>query len=267
MTTPPGAGVIAAFGLSGEPRLLAGGKGGTWRVADAALKPAEGVPETVWRSEVLTALPESPEFRIARPVATRDGAWVFDGWEAAMFVAGRAAPSHVDDVVHAGSAFHQAIAALPRPSFLDFREDPWTYGDRLAWQEQVPAGSTADSPLLAPLMAARRAVTAPAQVVHGDLGGNVLFADGLPPAIIDWPAYWRPPAWAAAVVVTDALVWHHVPAEVIGRWAHLPSWDQMLLRALIYRIATWPAARWATAPDDAYRPVVDLVIAFAASRD
>ena len=148
----------------------------------------------------------------------------------------------------------------------DSRDDPWSYGDRLAWQEQVPSGSTAASALLAPLMAARRPVAAPAQLVHGDLLGNVLFADGLPPAIIDWPAYWRPPAWAAAVAVTYAMVWHHVPADVIGRWEHLPGWDQMLIRALIYRIATWPAAQWAASPDDDYRPVVDLVIAYAASR-
>jgi uncharacterized protein (TIGR02569 family) len=267
MTTPPGSAVLGAFGLSGELRLLVGGKGGTWGVADAVLKPAEGVPETVWRSEVLTALPDSPDFRIARPVPTLDGSWLFDGWEAAMFVAGQAEPGRVDAVVHAGQAFHRAIAALPRPSFLDFREDLWTYGDRLAWQEQVPPGSTAPSPLLAPLMAARRPVTVPAQVVHGDLIGNVLFADGLPPAIIDWPAYWRPPAWAAAVAVADALVWHHVSPDVIGRWAHLPCWGQMLIRALIYRIATWPAARWVTSPDDAYQPVVELVVAYSASRD
>jgi uncharacterized protein (TIGR02569 family) len=266
MTTPPGGEVLAAFGLAGEARLLTGGKGGTWQVADAVLKPAEGVPETVWRSEVVTALPQAPDFRVARPVRTLDGEWVFDGWEATMFVAGVAEPRRIDDVVHAGSAFHRAIAALPRPSFLDFREDPWTYGDRLAWQEEVPSGSTAESPLLAPLMAARRPVTLPAQVVHGDLIGNVLFADGLPPAIIDWPAYWRPPGWAAAVAVADALVWHHVAPDVIGRWAHLPGWDQMLIRALIYRIATWPAARWAASPDDAYRPVVERVLAYAASR-
>lgn len=260
MTDPPGSAVPAAFGLSGEPRLLTGGKGGTWAVGDVVLKPAEGVPETVWRSEVLTALPESPDFRVARPVRTLDGGWLFEGWEAAKFVAGRAEPRRVDEVVHAGSAFHQAIAALPRPSFLDSRDDPWTYADRLAWQEPVPPGSTAPSPLLAPLMAARRPVPAPAQVVHGDLLGNVLFADGRPPAIIDWPAYWRPPAWAAAVAVADALVWHDESPDVIGRWAHLSHWDQMLIRALIYRIATSPAL-----PDDAYRPTVNLVVAFAAS--
>jgi uncharacterized protein (TIGR02569 family) len=110
-------------------------------------------------------------------------------------------------------------------------------------------------------------VSLPAQAVHGDLLGNVLFDDGLPPAVIDWPAYWRPPSWAAAVAVTDALVWHGAAPAVLDRWSHLPEWRQMLLRALIYRIATWPAARWTAAPDDAYRPVVDLVIGFAGRHD
>ncbi len=264
--TPPAA-VLAAFGVTGPLRPLPGGKGGTWRAGDIVLKPAEGDAEPRWRAGILAGLAPSPHFRIARPVRTRDGAWLAGGWEAAAWVPGHADPRRVDDVVRAGEAFHAAIAALPRPSFLDSRDDPWTYGDRLAFAEPVPAGRTAESALLEPLIAARRPAPARSQLVHGDLLGNVLFADGLPPAIIDWPAYWRPPAWAAAVAVTDALVWHDAGPAVLDRWSHLPCWGQMLVRALIYRIATWPAARWPAAPDDAYRPVVDLVIRYATTHD
>jgi uncharacterized protein (TIGR02569 family) len=265
VTGPPPS-VLAAFGVTGPVRRLEGGKGGTWRAGDVVLKPAEGDAEARWRCEVLSALPETAALRIARPVRARDGGWLAGGWEAAAFVAGRADPRRVDDVVRAGYAFHELIAGLPRPSFLDERADPWTYGDRLAWQEPVPPGSTAPSPLLRPLIGTRRPVAARSQVVHGDLLGNVLFADGLPPAVIDWPAYWRPPAWAAAVVVADALVWHGAGRSAIDRWSHLECWPQMLVRALIYRIATWPAARWPVPPDGAYRPVVDLVVAYARSR-
>ena len=262
---PPPPAVLAAFGATGPAQPLTGGKGGTWRAGDIVLKPAEGDAEPRWRAGVLADLPPSPHFRVARPVRARDGDWLAGGWEAARHVAGHADPRRVDDVVRAGEAFHAAIAALPRPAFLDTRDDPWSYGDRLAFAEPVPAGSTAPSALLAPLLAARRPVSLSSQVVHGDLLGNVLFADGLPPAVIDWPAYWRPPAWAAAVAVADALVWHRAGPAVVGRWAHLPSWGQMLVRALIYRIATWPAARWESPPDDAYRPVVELVIAYASA--
>lgn len=77
------------------------------------------------------------------------------------------------------------------------------------------------------------------------------------------PAYWRPPAWAAAVAAVDALCWHDAPADVVGRWSHLPSWDQMLIRALIYRIATEVAAHGKPRRPDAYRPAIDLALALA----
>ena len=261
----PPAEVLDAFGVRAPPRRLTGGKGGTWQAGDVVLKPAEGEQETIWRAAVLSGLPESREFRVARPVRAADGAWVVAGWEATRWVAGRADLRRVDEVVRAGEAFHRAIAALSRPSFLDLRQDPWSYGDRLAFGEPVPPGSTAPSALLKPLLGVRRPIASPSQVVHGDLGGNVLFAEGLPPAVIDWPAYWRPPAWASAVAVTDAMVWHGVSPAVLDRWAHLPEWGQMLVRALLYRIATWPAARWTAPPDEAYRPTVQAVIQYAAS--
>jgi uncharacterized protein (TIGR02569 family) len=262
VTVPPPA-VLAAFGVTAVPRRLPGGQGGTWRAGDVVLKPAEG-DVSVWRAEVLAALPGSPGFRVARPLRTRDGGWICAGWEAMWAVAGEPAPRRLADVIDIGTAFHQAVAQVPRPSCLDHRDDPWAYGDRLAWNEPVPGGATAASALLEPLTAARLPVDRPAQIVHGDLIGNVLFANGLPPAVIDWSPYWRPPAWAYAVAVIDALCWHDATPEVVEQWAHLPDWGQMLIRALIFRIATWDAAGWRAQPESVYRPVVDLTIGFVA---
>jgi uncharacterized protein (TIGR02569 family) len=262
VTVPPPA-VLEAFGVTAAPRRLPGGHGVTWRAGDIVLKPAEG-DISIWRAGVLAALPGSPRFRVARPLRAADGGWVCAGWEAMWAVGGEPAPRRIADVIDIGSAFHQAVATVPRPSFLDHRDDPWAYGDRLAWNEPVPGATTAASPLLAPLIAARTPLVSPAQIVHGDLLGNVLFANGLPPAVIDWSPYWRPPAWAYAVVVVDALCWHGARPDVLERFAHLPDWGQMLIRALIFRIATWDAAGWRAQPESAYRPVVDLAIAFLA---
>lgn len=264
---PPPAAVLRAFGVSGEPQVLPGGKGGTWRVGDVVLKPSEGIDESRWRAEALAAVPESPSFRVARPVRAGDGDWLAAGWEAWLVVAGEPDLRRVDEVLRAGAAFHAAVGDLPRPAFLDARDDAWSYGDRVAWQELPVSGSPATLELLEPLAEARRPVSLPAQIVHGDLLGNVLFAPGAPPAIIDWSPYWRPPAWASAVAVADALCWHGAGSDVIGRFSHLPEWGQLLLRALMYRIATREAAFGAAGPlrepNAVYRPVVDLVIAAA----
>lgn len=263
----PSAAVLRAFGVADPPVRLPGGQGGTWLAGDVVLKLAGLVAETAWRAEVCDGLPESPLFRVARPVRAADGGWVAYGWEAWHHVPGEPDVRRPDDALRAGEAFHAALRDVPRPAFLDLRDDPWTYGDRVAWGELPVAGEPRWLRLLATLAEVRRPVTQPAQVVHGDLLGNVLYAAGQPPAVIDWPVYHRPPAWAAAVAAVDALTWYAAPPELLDRWKHLPDWDQMAVRALMYRIATNEGSRRRGLPvrEDpaAYRPVVDLVAARA----
>ncbi len=261
MDTPPDS-VLAAFGLAAQPVLLPGGQGETWRVGDVVLKPVGFVPEAVWRADVFAGLPEGREFRVPRPVRAVDGSWVAEGWEASEVLVGATDTGRPDDVLTAGSAFHEAVAGLARPGFLDRRENPWTLADQVAWDEQAVVGRCQE--LVAELIEARRPVELPAQVVHGDLLGNVMFADGLPPAIIDWPVYWRPPSWAAAVAVVDALCWYDAKPELAARWSHLADWGQMLVRALIYRMVTDDVAHgpaiWTPGHRAAYQPVIDLAI-------
>lgn len=262
---PPSA-VLSAFGAVDPPYPLDGGQGETWRSGEIVLKPAGDPVETAWRAEVLDGLEETTDFRVARPVRARDGSWIVDGWESWHVVVGKEDHHRPDDVLRVAEAFHAAIAELPRPSFLDTRDDPWTHADRMAWDETdvtEVSGSDRAMPLLERLAGLRRPVDLPAQPVHGDLLGNVLFADDLPPAVIDWPVYYRPAAWAAAVVVVDALCWYAASPDLLDRWSHLPEWSQMLVRALIYRLATDDALSGAQGPDpralDAYRRVSGLL--------
>ena len=73
--------------------------------------------------------------------------------------------------------------------------------------------------------------------MHGDLYGTVLFAGTAAPGITDITPYWRPASWAAGVVVVDALAWGEADDGLVERWAPLPEWPQMLLRALMFRLA------------------------------
>lgn len=262
MSDSPGApppSVLAAFGAACDPppRLLPGGQGQTWRSGGLVLKPVALEAETRWRAEVLAALPvRTSGFRVARPVATAEGAWTADGWEAWRMIGGAADPRRADDVIRAGAAFHAALADTPRPGFLDIRDNAWTRADRLAWQETAAAP---DFALLRPLLAARRPVRLPSQLIHGDLLGNVLFEAGSAPAVIDWPPYWRPAAWASAVVAVDALCWWEADHGLLDRWARLPDWRQLLIRALVFRIATHSSLD--AAQQARYAPVAEAVLA------
>lgn len=258
MKPPPGH-VLAGFGVTAKPELLDGGQGTTWKAGDVVLKPADLPAESTWRAEILNAMEDNAAFRVARPARAQGGSWLVDGWEAWHAVVGMADHQRPDDVIQAGIAFHSALVDGRRPSFLDTRDDRWTYADRMAWDEIPLEASPRLMDILQPIAQARTPVRLPSQLVHGDLLGNVLFADGIgPPAIIDWPVYYRPTAWATAVVVVDAVTWYDASPALIDRWSQLPAWRQMIIRAFMYRVVTEDVVGLETI--DEYRTIVQWIL-------
>lgn len=223
------------------------------------VRPTGGGEEANWRAGVLERLVHTGRFRTPRPIRAESGRWVEDGWEAWQWVPGVADESRVLDVVRAGAAFHHAISALDRPAFIDTSDDPWARADRIAWGE---ASLPADV-MLERLASEFRPVESPSQLIHGDLLGNVLFAEGAPPTIIDWAPYWRPAGLGAAIAAVDAVCWHRTPIEllpVIGQ--DIAEWEQLLVRALTFRMATLHLHKvWDSSLADRHAPVMDAILA------
>jgi hypothetical protein len=188
--------------------------------------------------------------------AARDraaGDWVFadpvtGGWVAWQWLPGEPADwagvsPFWPRLIAASRAFHAALAGRPAPSWLGRDGSPWTVGDQVAWGERDPGRVLATAPRLLggqlrSLLSAVRPVRLPRQLIHGDLGGNVLFADGEPPAVIDFSPYWRPAGLALAVAAVDALMWGGASPAALDKLDDEPEWGQLLARALVYRLVT-----------------------------
>jgi len=269
--------VLAAFGLAGTvPTRLSGGQGTAWRAGHEVLKPADSLRAGRWFAEVYDAL-TGPGFRVPRPVRALTGDWVALGWTAYQWVPGAAADwSGVSPrwpaMVTVSRALHAALAGVPVPAWRATEENPWTIGDEVAWGERDP------DPLLGPaagplagqvrrLLAALRPVDLPSQLIHADLGGNVLFDDGLPPAVIDFSPLERPAGLPIAIAAVDALMWRGASPAMLEYLAGEPELDQLLPRALAYRLVTEIVRNAGTAGVDAAaraaQPVTDLVLARA----
>ncbi len=204
------------------------------------VKPVGCVPEHTWVCGVYASW-DSDVVRVPEPVAPRgaDGNdWSAEGWGAHVFVPGRDADlaRELSLIKEASDAFHHIVKDLPRPAFLDARDDPWAYGDRLAWEGADAEGDDETLDVIRRLTEHVAAVTAPDQVIHGDILPNVLVADGLPAAVIDWPPYFRPLGMANAVAVTDAVTFHGAPLWLLDEWETGVDWNQLLVRALLYRL-------------------------------
>lgn len=211
-----------------------------------------------WQADVLSSV-VSDGFRVAAPLRSVQGELVVDGWTAWPFLAGTHAERWAD-IVAVDERFHRALAEVPRPAqVLDARTSGWAQADRIAWGE-LAAGRHTDLPEVARLLAARRPIGAPNQLIHGDLGGNVLFADGLPPAVIDFSPYWRPAAYASTIVLADAVVWHGADVGLLAMVADGPEGAQLVIRALLFRLLSErdPPSAAAT-----YRPAADYACRLA----
>jgi uncharacterized protein (TIGR02569 family) len=237
--TAPGDEVLADFGLAGaRPVLLPGGEGRSWRAGDAVLKPAASPAADYYVAELFANLPESDAVRVPRPVRTVSDGWLSHGWAAWSWLAGESSTIRWRDIVAAGTALHTLLRGASRPAFLDDRDDVWSVGDRVAWQEQPFVIEHAELRASAKEFAAHlQPCDEAAQLVHGDLTGNVLIADGMPPAVIDMSCYWRPPSWALAVIAADALAWHNAGTGVIALLPE-PHPVAMVARAALYRLVT-----------------------------
>jgi uncharacterized protein (TIGR02569 family) len=266
---PPPRSVLAAFGAAGAPlRPLAGGQGSSWLAGELVFKPADtDARQLEWQAGVYAAI-TCDGFRIARPRRSADGALCVDGWCAWERVPGRHQERRWPDIIDAGERFHAALSGIPRPGFLDRRADPWAISDRVAWGE-LPADDFGEVKHLPRLVAALRPVRAASQLLHGDLTGNVLFDDRLPPAIIDFSPYWRPVGFASAIVIADAVVFEGADETVLDAVGHIDRFGQFLLRALIYRAVTdWLGRQnLPVCPDgsDPWLPAVELACQRAVS--
>ncbi|MFC8380603.1 TIGR02569 family protein [Nocardia sp. NPDC056952] len=247
--------VRATFGLREVTPVSLGDWDGGWRMGDVVLSPVADHARAAWSAKVREHLAVDG-LRVARPVRATDGRYVVSGWRADTFVDGAPEPRH-DEVVSVSLRLHKATAELERPRFLvQPPVAPWVdvdvfvAADRAAWESVplrtlraggVPIAATPDGQrsleLIGQLATLRKPVRSPDQLVHGDLFGTVLFTGAHTPGLTDITPYWRPATWAAGVVVVDALAWGGGDDGLLDRWATLPEWPQMLLRALMFRLA------------------------------
>lgn len=240
MITAPVREAARAFGATAEPALLLGGQGGTWKAGHIVLKPTADPAESAALADLVHRLARRPDIRIPQPIKSDDGAWVADGYVAWEYLAGAECVGRYQEKLRACTAFCSAFAGLGRPTFLAERHDPWALADRVAWGEIAGRYGDPFDRIIDALRGQEEAIDLPCQLMHGDIAGNILFADALPVGVIDITLYWRPVDFTQALLVVDAIAWEGADLSLYEQVSHLPGIEQLVLRAGLRRIIEQP---------------------------
>ncbi len=233
----PTARVLDSFGLSGPAVLLQGGQGETFRAGNAVLKQAGDPEVATWIADLFSKL-KIEGARIARPIRSRSGGWLVDGYGAQRLLAGNHEWNRWNDVLATSAKFHKALETVSRPSWMDRYDDVYRRADKFAWGEgDIEVVDNKAVPLLNALLENRSQVALKSQLVHADIGGNVLFDGDSEPAVIDFRPYWRPVDYVNAIVVVDAISWHDGSTDLIDAMLARKEGAQLLVRAALFRVA------------------------------
>lgn len=265
-STPPPDSIRTGFQVAhATPVALGGAWGDGWRCDRAVLLPSADPARGTWTAQVMDRI-RPVGVSVARPLRSSDGRYSVGGWTARTFLSGHRAP-RFDETAAGILRFNEALAEERRPPFLGppvpvtdgpRQRDPMVWGDTELFAA-ADAAAWADDPTvaLAPVMdpttvprddvaaavekaagllLLRGEVTAPDQLVHGDALGCTVYDGYADPAVVDFVPAWHPAAWSVALLVVDALAWANAEDALLDRWRHLPDFDQILLRAVIYRL-------------------------------
>ena len=231
---PPPAAVCKAWGVD-TLKPLDGGQGTVFVGGGVVLKPALDSRQFDWLASILYELPPMDDVRIIRPRPAGDGRWVVEGWSAWEYLEGEVDSARWREALWVSDRFHDIVSGVAwSPSIQACHH--WAIGDAFAWGEADIAFPERCCPLIDDLRESCDSVDdLPCQLIHGDLGGNIVFHPELPPAVIDVSPYWRPKRYADAIIVADAIAWDGADLQALEPLRD-PIGVQMLYRAVLFRL-------------------------------
>lgn len=228
--------VIAAFECSGRPEKLEGGEGKSWIVENLVFKPIDNAARYDWASDILLRISKNG-FRVSMPRRSVHGKFTYQGWGVTTFEQGEHINGRWHEKLRVCRAFNQTLANIlvsPMPP----SDDRWSQAHEIVWREaELPAKIPAEfAQKLARIFNAYQKIETKDQVIHSDPCGNILFADGLLPLVIDFSPAYRPKEYGEAILVADAIAWEGAPVELKAELPVTVYSRQMLLRAVNFRL-------------------------------
>lgn len=230
--------VLKAFGINSSGKPLDGGQETSWKFGNIVLKPIEDEVYYSFTAEVFNRL-QPKEYRISRPILSVNNKYVEDGYGATQFESGIDIDTAVKEKLLVSKYLHQDLKDLKLMT-LPKSNDPWTKANNVLWRNHLLPDYWDEKrrSFCEELLSKLLPIDAEHQLIHGDLGGNVLFHDNLKPLVIDFSPTIAPVEYADAIILCDSIAWAGVDIETINYLEPIEYHKPFIQHAVAFRVLT-----------------------------
>lgn len=228
--------LVKAFGGSEDPSPLSGGQNTNYIAGNIVFKPSDNTEFSNWMAELFESLLDNPDVRFPRPIKSVNGLWIEQGYVAWTFLEGKHIKGEYNKKVPASVAFHKLLKDIPKPEFIGTAQSSWSTGDLVAWQKLEFKYDPEFMDLYNRIKPHLHTLNMPFQLVHGDLSGNFLIDQNLPPAIIDFSPAWAPNGFAEGIMFADTVAWEGADLKDLEIFKIIPNFEQFAWRGILRRI-------------------------------
>lgn len=227
-----------AFALEGKAMPLEGGQATSMRFDDVVIKPVDDPAYYNFASHIFYDLKPNG-YRISKPLKTSDGKFIVDGYGASEFKDGKHDFHRLDNILDVSQKLHQDLQGL-KDYPLPKTNNPWAYAHEVLWRdEQIPQNwHKQTDQLISFILNSLVEINLPHQIIHSDIGGNVLFHDYLLPLVIDFSPTYAPYAYANAIAVCDNIAWGEYDLNALELLQPFSHYQEMIKYAVAFRVLT-----------------------------
>lgn len=230
--------VLDSFSISAPGKALAGGQETSMKFGDIVLKPVDDEMYYSFTAEVFNRL-QPKEYRISRPILSVNSKYVEDGYAATRFETGIDIDSAIKEKLIISKHLHQDLKEL-KIMELPKSDDPWTKANNVLWRGTLLPDywDKERKEICENLLSQLPSMDTEYQLIHADLGGNILFDDNLKPLVIDFSPTIAPVEYADAIIVCDSIAWADQDVEIISYLEPIVHYKSFIQYAIAFRVLT-----------------------------
>jgi len=226
-----------AFNLKGSGIQLEGGQNNSYRYGNIIVKKNDGDNVNIDFICIILSRINSDRYRVAKPVLSINNRFIENGYIATFYEEGQHHYKNIEEAIYISDLFHKDIKHYSIDLMKDV-DTKWAIAmDILFRIRDIP--NYVDKENLETCLSMLNELELfndELQIIHGDIGGNILFHSKLPPCIIDFSPCIAPAKMANAIAITDYVTWVNRDLSKLHLLKPFQEYKNYILYAVMFRL-------------------------------